>query len=324
MGCINGSGKENYTFLRNSHYYGNLIPGFETKTIDPERERVCGMFSDDAGLSESSSAKEMCKEFMYMYNYLNRINKSVKEDNTLTEEDCHFMNYWLNVNLKKNNIDASICANIFYEKLKSMSKSVFSSPTKLEEHLHVIDPSNLENMEILYELYNTKQKIIDIMFDLDNKEDKKDLCKNYTKICYDKYMEGMNKCLYGYDNFYKVLKLFERDYKSLIEEVDDKSGKCKSNDLFRLPENDVVLEAKQRRIMRINISSSPLILLFVIPLLYRFTPFGPFLRKKINTVKNRWMNADEYESEFLSLPTDIEDNISDNGEYNIGYYSETN
>ncbi|SBS98971.1 PIR Superfamily Protein [Plasmodium ovale curtisi] len=323
MGCINGSGKENYTFLINSHYYGNLIPGFEIETLDPEREKVCAMFSNDADLSESSSAKEICKEFMYMYNYLNRINKSVKEDNTLTEEDCHFMNYWLNVNLKKKNIDASICANIFYEKLKSKSESVFSSPTKLEDHLHVIDPSNLENMEILYELYNTKQKIIDIMFDLDNIEDKKDLCKNYTKICYDKYMEGMNNCLYGYENFYKVLKLFERDYKYLIEDVTDESGTCKSNDLFRLPEKDPVLEAKEKRIMTIKISSSPLILLFVIPLLYKYTPLGPYLRTKINTVKTIWMNSDEYGSELSSLPTDIEDNISDNGEYNIGY-SETN
>ncbi|SBT55947.1 PIR Superfamily Protein [Plasmodium ovale wallikeri] len=132
--------------------------------------------------------------------------------------------------------------------------------------------------------------------------------------------QNQRRILTSYNNFSSFFRNSDGGYTSwflIKSSKDDKSGKCKSNDLFRLPENDVVLEAKQRRIMRINISSSPLILLF-------FTPFDPFLRKIINTVKNRWMNADEYESEFLSLPTDIEDNISDNGEYNIGYYSETN
>ncbi|SBT55500.1 PIR Superfamily Protein [Plasmodium ovale wallikeri] len=57
---------------------------------------------------------------------------------------------------------------------------------------------------------------------------------------------------------------------------------------------------------------------------YNFTPFGPFLRAKINRVKDRWMNTDTNVDELLPLSTDIEDNISDYGEYNIGYYSETN
>ncbi|SBT72586.1 hypothetical protein POWCR01_000036100 [Plasmodium ovale] len=282
-----------------------------------EIEDTCKTFSSNVCSFENSSVENICKDFFYMYKYLHEYYYLRDFKSTLTNEDFDFLNYWLNVKLKGENSNASICIDEFNRKIKVEVENIITNKIKLEKSLHVIDHDNLENMEILYELYNTKQKIIDIMFDLNNTEDKKDLCKNYTETCYDKYMKGMNKCLYGYDDFYKVLKLFERDYKYLIEEVTDESGKCKSNDLFRLPENDVVLEAKQRRIMRINISSSPLILLF-------FTPFGPFLRKKINTVKNRWMNADEYESEFLSLPTDIEDNISDNGEYNIGYYSETN
>ncbi|SBT01184.1 PIR Superfamily Protein, partial [Plasmodium ovale curtisi] len=46
------------------------------------------------------------------------------------------------------------------------------------------------------------------------------------------------------------------------------------------------------------------------------------LRTKINMVKDRWINPDKNEDELLPLSTDIEDNISDNEEYNIGY-SET-
>ncbi|SBT84576.1 PIR protein, partial [Plasmodium ovale] len=86
------------------------------------------------------------------------------------------------------------------------------------------------------------------------------------------------------------------------------------------PEYDGVLEKKANAI---KISSTLLVLSFALPLIYKYTPFGPFLRANINRVKNKWMNMDEYGSELSSLPTDVEDNISDNEEYNIGY-SETN
>ncbi|SBT84078.1 PIR protein [Plasmodium ovale] len=312
-----------YTFLRNSHYYGNLIPGFQIDKLEPKREQICGSFLNDIGFSENTSVKEICKNFVYMYNYLNKIHEERETVKTITEEDCHFMNYWLNVNLKKNNIDASISVNKFYEKLKNMDTTIFSSTTQLENYLHIIDSGNLENMEILYELYDTKQKITDIMFNLDITEDKKKLCPEHLQKCHDKYIEGMNNCLNGCDEFCKAIKNFEWGYNSLIEKETDESGICKSNEYFQLLDYDSFIE-KQRRIMTIKILGSPLILSFVIPLLYKYTPFGPFLRAKINKIKNRWMNHDNNGNELLLSSTDIEDNISDNEEYNIGYYSETN
>ncbi|SBS99016.1 PIR Superfamily Protein, partial [Plasmodium ovale curtisi] len=312
-----------YIFLRNAHYYGNLLPGFDTTEFIKSRDTTCSEFLKDIGLSENTYAKEICEKFMYMYEYLHKIHKERATDNTITVEDCHFINYWLNVNLKKNNIDSSICVNEFYEKLKSKNTTFFSSPTQLEKHLHVIDPSHLKNMEILYELYYTKQKITDIMFNLDITEDKKNLCPEYLEKCHSKYIEGMNNCLNGYDDFCKAIKKFERDYNYLIEKETDESGNCKSSEYFQLLYYDSFVE-KQRRIMTIKILSSPLILSFVIPLLYKYTPLGPLLRTKINVVKNAWMNTDKNTEELLLSSTDIEDNISDNGNYNIGYYSGTN
>ncbi|SBT71970.1 hypothetical protein, conserved [Plasmodium ovale] len=324
MGCINGSGKENYSFLRNSHYYGNLIPGFEIKTLDPERERVCDMFSKDADFSGSSSAKEMCKEFMYMYNYLNRINKSVNEDNTLTEEDCHFMNYWLNVNLKKNNIDASICVNIFYEKLKSKSESVFSSPTKLEKHLHVIDTDTLENMKLLYKLYDIAVKIINIKEEPNYKYEEHKSCNDYIVECDEKYKEAMDRCLNSNVDYYNALKIYKDSYQFLTEWNTNKSNTCEYSKFSIFPKYDPVLERKQKIIMIIKNLSFPLIMMFMIPLLYKFTPFGYFFREKIKMAKDRWMSPDRNGEEWLSSSMDIEDSISNNKEYNLGYDSLTN
>ncbi|SBT02539.1 PIR Superfamily Protein, partial [Plasmodium ovale curtisi] len=54
-----------------------------------------------------------------------------------------------------------------------------------------------------------------------------------------------------------------------------------------------------------------------------YTPLGPFLRTKVNLVKERWLNPDENGRELLQMSTDTEDNISVNEEYIIGYYPGT-
>ncbi|SBS90729.1 PIR Superfamily Protein [Plasmodium ovale curtisi] len=324
MGCINGSGK--YTFLRNAHYYGNLPSEFEKAEVEQKKKEVCDTFLNDTNLSDDSSSKDICKDFLYMYNYLNKINKSRKEDKTITGEDCHFMNYWLNVNLRDKNIDGKICVNEFYDKLKSMDASFFSSTTKLEEHLHVIDKDTLENMKLLYKLYDNAVKIISIIntqyyTDEEEKNKKQKSCSEYTNECDKDFKEAMDRCLSSNIDYYNALKNFKDDYKIITEPSSNKSNVCNSSEFSFFQEYDAVLEKKANAI---KISSTLFALSLTLPLIYKYTPFGPFLRTKINMVKDRWINPDKNEEELLSLSTDIEDNISDNEEYNIGYYSEAN
>ncbi|SBT55385.1 PIR Superfamily Protein [Plasmodium ovale wallikeri] len=326
MGCINGSGKENYKFLRNAHYYGNLPQGFDKDALELKKKEVCDYFLNDTNLSEDSSAKDICKDFLYIYNYLNKINESRKEDKSLTHEDCHFMNYWLNVNIRDKNIDAKICVNDFYDKLKSKDESFFSSPTKLEEHLHVIDTDTLENMELLYKLYDNAVKIMSIIsneyyINEEEKQKEQDSCSEYTKECDENYKKAMDRCLNSNVDFYNALKNFKDAYDIIAEPSSNKSNACDSSEFYYFPEYDAILEKKANVI---KISSTLLLLSFALPLIYKYTPFGPFLRAKINRVKDRWMNTNTNVDELLPLSTDIEEIIFDNENYNIGYYSETN
>ncbi|SBT84792.1 PIR protein [Plasmodium ovale] len=313
-----------YIFLRNAHYYGNLPTGLDTEEFRKSREDNCDIFLTDINLTGNKHVKEICDKFIYMYYYLNNIHKERDTDNTITDEDCHFMNYWLNVNLKNDDMGAPICVNFFYDKLRSKDVNTFSNSAKLEEHLHEIESGNLKNMQLLYELYDTKQKIVNDMYGEDITDSKMELCKEYTKECHDKYIEGMKNCLNGYDDFYNALKDFKICYNYAVEWDPEDLKNCKSSPYFNLPNYDSVLERKQKKTMLIQSISTPLVVLFIIPLLYKYTPLGPFLRTKINMIKNSWMNSDEYGNELSSLPTDIEDNISDNGEYDIGYHSGIN
>ncbi|SBT84307.1 PIR protein [Plasmodium ovale] len=314
-----------YIFCTNSHYYEALVQYVKGKDTEVKKEKNCDNIIFDTNLYADIPIEDICQEFKFLYKSFGEYHgKKISDDNTLTDYDCNFLNYWLNDKIKKTVNDDTNYVKVFYKKIKEKDDTFFSNPKDLEEYLHVIDPYVLENMKLLYKLYDTKQKIVEIMHASNSTEDKKELCNVYTKTCYDNYKKSMDNCLDGYNDFYAALKVFERGYKYLTDEVPDKSGYCKISEYFRLPEYDPVLETKQRRNMTFKIMSAPLMLPFVIPLLYKYTPLGPFLRTKINIIKNRWINSDEYGGELSPLSTDIEDNISDDGEYNIGYYSAIN
>ncbi|SBT02632.1 PIR Superfamily Protein, partial [Plasmodium ovale curtisi] len=322
-----------YNFCRNSPYYEmvveNINSEIEIQEKDSQKQEVqkikdaCKSISKDVCSFENSSSEEICKKILYMYKFLNELYHKLDPKSTITNEDLDFLNYWLNVKLKYKSSNASLCISKFIEAIKSLDEDFMSIKKNLENHLNVIDIGNLENMELLYDLYHTKQKIFDIMLKQDYSDNGEELCPQYIKKCHEKYIEGIGKCLNDYDDFYKALKKFKYYYKYGIEQETDTSGYCYNSEYFRLPEYDPIQE-KQRNIMAGKILSAPLILSFVIPLLYKYTPFGPLLRAKTKMIKNRWINPDKNESELLLSSTDIEDNISDNGEYNIGYYSGRN
>ncbi|SBS94698.1 PIR Superfamily Protein [Plasmodium ovale curtisi] len=315
--------KNIYKFCINSHYYETLVQYVNGKYGEVKEEKNCDNIIVDTHLYENVSTDVICKEFKYIHKSFGEYHgKEVSTNGTFTDYDCNFLNYWLNDKLKKKVSDDSNHIKLFYEQIKEQGKTFYCDDKEMENYMHVIDPQILENMKILYELYHNKQKILDIMLKQDNSNSGKELCPQYTKKCHETYIEGVYKCLNGYEDFCKELKYFEEGYKYLTKEKTDESGHCKVSEYFLLPDYDSVLE-KQRRILTIKILSSPLILSFVIPLLYKYTPFGPFLRAKTKMIKNRWMNPDKNERELLLSSTDIEDNISDNGEYNIGYYSGT-
>ncbi|SBS99692.1 PIR Superfamily Protein [Plasmodium ovale curtisi] len=346
-----------YKFCRNSPYYQMVIEK-EKKEVVQKIEDKCKTFSSNVCSFENSSDKDICEKFFYMYKYLHEYYDTQDSQSTLTNEDFDFLNYWLNVKLKGRNSSALICIDEFNKKIKEGVENIITSEIKLEKSLHVIDPDNLENMELLYELYDNSRIILNMMRGQDypdegqtnektlgeeneceEKESEENECKekaseekemkkqkscsDYTEDCSTKYKKAMDKCLNDNDDFYKALKDFKISYNIAVEQETEDLRNCKSSEYFHLPNYDPVLE-KQRNIMAGKILSAPLILSFVIPLLYKYTPFGPFFRAKTKMIKNRWMNPEENESELLLSSTDNEDNIYENGEYNIGYYSGTN
>ncbi|SBS93318.1 PIR Superfamily Protein [Plasmodium ovale curtisi] len=348
---------DKYRFCINSHYYEVLLKDLKDNKVEKEGE--CDNLSTIMTFSNNISAEDICQEFKFLHKSLrkNPIRGTTVNDK-FSYYDCDFLNFWLNNKLRENVNNGSIKVKEFYEEIKSKDEVFFTKTKELLDYMNVIDSNVLENMKLLYKLYVNAVKIINIVYDKDYKPDEPENeeqeseehikqqekeeqasgahenqqpkkeehkpCSYYAEQLDENYKEAMNRCLSSNIDYYNALKFFKGSYNFLTEMKPDELNTCNSTEFNFFPEYDPVLEANKRRIMTFKIMSAPLMLSFVIPLLYKYTPLGPFLRTKINSVKERWLNPNENASELLSMSTNTEDNNSENGGYNIGYYSGTN
>ncbi|SCA59666.1 VIR protein [Plasmodium vivax] len=325
MPCVKAKSK--YSFCINSPHYKVLLEYVKNNKSKVEKIKNinCTLLQTSMTFSESSSAEDICKEFKLLYiSFLNYSAIKNAPKNIFSFGDCDFLNYWLNDKLRKSVIDGdNIDVRGFYEEIKNKDPNLFSDNEDLEDYMKIIDPKILENMKLLYDLYYYQRKILNMLLDEDYTDPKNNQCSVYTKDCHGKYATAINRCYGIYDEFYKALKDFKSNYNIVIEQETKDKYNCKVSDHFRLPEYDPVLEREQKKIMQIQGLSSFLMLILTFPLIYKFTPFGPFLQGKIKKVKNMWKSPKKNKEKLLSS-MDIGNNISDNIKYKLAYNSVTN
>ncbi|CAI7721732.1 PIR protein [Plasmodium vivax] len=328
MPCVEGKSK--YSFCINSSYYNGLLD-FAKKEINENNELKgkkinCESLKTTRTFSTSCSAKEICKEFTLLHYYIieHSTNKP-SSGKTFSFGDCDFLNYWLNDKLRKSVKEGyNIDVRGFYDEIKNKNQQFFSSNEDLEKYMKNIDPEILKNMELLYDLYDYKQKILDMLLNQVYSKEDNNPCSFYTDKCYEKYTTALNRCLHGHEEFYKALKDFKVGYNFSIKQDTEDIYKCRESNHFLLQKYDPVLQREKTKIMLIQGSTSFLMLILTFPLIYKFTPFGPFLQGKIKKVKNMWKSPKKNKEKMLSSSMDIGNNISDNIKYKLAYNSVTN
>ncbi|SCA82072.1 VIR protein [Plasmodium vivax] len=326
MPCKEGLG--NYEFCKNSPYYNGLLKYFEDNKANTGKipETNCSL-STTMIFKDNITAQDICKEFTYIYKFfLDYKGKHTKEEDIYSYSDCDFLNYWLNDKLRNSVKDGGeIDVRGFYQEIKNKNESFFSDNKNLENYMKNIDPEILKNMKLLYDLYDYERTILNILLNPDHTDTKNNVCPVYREHCLKKYVEAINRCYGIYDEFYKALKDFKSSYNYTIVQGNEDRYNCRGDTEYELNDYDPVLEREEKKSMLIQGSTSPLIVLLLIPLIYKFTPVGPFLQGKIKNVKNMWKSPKKNKEQLLSSSSmDIRNNISDNGEYKLAYNSVTN
>ncbi|CAI7718678.1 hypothetical protein PVPAM_050007100 [Plasmodium vivax] len=326
MPCVKAKSK--YTFCINSPHYNELLEYVKNNKSKGEKiENInCTSLPTSMTFSENSSAQDICKEFTLLYiSFVKYRATGTYLDKIFSFGDCDFLNFWLNDKLRESVKESNKIDVIgFYKEIKNKNPDLFSHNEDLEDYMKIIDPKILENMKLLYDLYYYQRKILNMLLDEDYTDPKNNQCSVYTKHCHEKYVTAINRCYGIYDEFYKSLNDFKSTYDIVIKQGTEDKYNCKGSDHFRLPEYDPVLEREQKKIMQIQGLSSFLMLILTFPLIYKFTPFGPFLQEKIKKVKNMWKSPKKNKEKLLSSPMDIGNNISDNVKYKLAYNSVTN
>ncbi|KMZ88865.1 hypothetical protein PVBG_06261 [Plasmodium vivax Brazil I] len=221
--------------------------------------------------SENSSAQDICKEFTLLHESISEHSAIVNpKDKKFSPGDCDFLNYWLNDKLRKNVKDGDkIDVKGFYNEIRKNKESKISANEDLENYMYNIDPEILNNMELLYDLYDNDRKILNMLLNPDESKEDNNPCSFYTQNCHEKYDEAINRCYGIYDEFYKALKDFKSSYNYTIVQGEEDRYNCRGNINFLLPEYDPVLQREKTKIMLIQGSTSFLMLILTFPLIYK-------------------------------------------------------
>ncbi|SBS92765.1 PIR Superfamily Protein [Plasmodium ovale curtisi] len=127
----------------------------------------------------------------------------------------------------------------------------------------------------------------------------------------DLYAKYSDECREGYDDFCDELTNFRKKHNFIIQEVLLCQGKQ-----YILPPVEKFDTANKTIIPFSLIPLTSLIL----PILYKFTAFGPWIRRKIGKNKNIWKNINEETNNSLNTYEIGEDNLNMR-DYNIAYNS---
>ncbi|SBS95953.1 PIR Superfamily Protein [Plasmodium ovale curtisi] len=351
MTCNKNADRESYGFFVFFDNYSNRANVVEkivsVKPKTPEKPNYaeqlnpgkkinvsCSDFSKYAAefYSKIQSPDILCEKFREIYNSLSNSNwGKKKEEYTKGEEklgnnDWAFINYWLNDTLRGTDSDPPICVKDFYKSLRKMDEDYFKIEY-VEDKLYNIEKNDFKKMKDLYYLYDMKEKISNLLDD-NNETNIKALCPRYEKECNEKYRDVIINCRDDCNDFFSAIAQFKKEYNQDLVSLREHTYLSSSYELQELPDYiSLITEQKIKEFTR-TIFLPVLFLIFglfsILLFFNKFLPCRKYLIEKIKRNKRIIFHVDEGEESLPSHAFENDDTISDNGEYNIGYYSTLN
>ncbi|SBS92542.1 PIR Superfamily Protein [Plasmodium ovale curtisi] len=315
---------ESYSFFSNFSYCEDMED--KLLNVGVNEKNCCDSFLKDSIFIHIPFPDIFCEQFNKLHNLLLKSTVGKKKSDTLENSDCAFMNYWINDKLRGINSDNSISVNDFYKKLKTNNATIFKNE-KLEKKLYNIEKQDLENMRVLYNLYNIKSKVSTALA-VDASPDVSASCLMYTNKCKKKYRDSIINCNDDCSDFYSALTDFKNKYKKDLSLNHDNSSSCKSEELFLLPHYEAVLKEHESIQIIKNTTLSVLLPVFGVFIMLIFsdtiTPFSKSVLEKIKRTKYMLCAERERCNELLSYTSDDDSCVFNEGEYNISYYTVRN
>ncbi|VVA00080.1 PIR protein [Plasmodium vivax] len=154
---------------------------------------------------------DICKRFKCL---IHNILKEVPEHNSPIEEaDGEYLNYWLNREIHLNN--ANICPINFYQHMITMDTE--NKLRKLRNYMYYIEDDDVNNMNVLYLLYNNYKEMNEI---IDSDVPTEKTFMTYAKNCVEKYKSLDIQCNRKHTDFCDYLSAFKKKYDKINLNID--------------------------------------------------------------------------------------------------------
>ncbi|KMZ90592.1 hypothetical protein PVMG_05739 [Plasmodium vivax Mauritania I] len=244
-----------YKFFENIKEYLDAVKSSEKDNTQHEVSTECTKMSTAFyGKKKPEVAKSICEIFLKLYKSLNNFVSKDKTDLNYLSATC-FLNYWLNAELKKKLFNENVSVQDFYDDLENYALLMNTINFRTIDEIYIIKNDDLENMNILYNLYTNYYNVFNGRNIVCTT---KDTCLEYSRQCVQEYKKGIIKCKTNDSEFCKAIKEFQNKYDILIGDNKTKNG-FSTSELKSLPSHAEVLqeygsELNRRKITIVTIS----------------------------------------------------------------------
>ncbi|SBS91612.1 PIR Superfamily Protein [Plasmodium ovale curtisi] len=281
----------NYIYKSKLDFYKNEK---ETKNLNG-----CAEFTNEH-LNPESNKQKICEAVILFLRHF----KEESNDTTYHDNGCKYLYYWLYTHVQNNPKSIKNTLNLYKELFKIYTQHNEYLDT-FNNYISEMNEHTSDKFVKLTDMYNK----LEIFYERKKSQETVEKCTSGVK---DLYTEYLDECIKGNDHdFCNELKNFRKKHDYYVQKMLHCVG-----EQYLLPPVEVFDTVGTTMIPVSLISVTSLIL----PILYKFTAFGPWIRHLIGKNRNAWDNTNK-ESDQLLNTYEIEDDISNMRNFNIPYNS---
>ncbi|SCA83529.1 VIR protein [Plasmodium vivax] len=187
----------------------------------------------------------ICQRFKCLIH--NILNEAPKHNSSIEKADGEYLNYWLNHEIHLRG--ANICPKNFYQNMKIRDPKNTLLP-KLRNYMYYIEDDDVNNMYLLYHLYNNYTEMNKI---INSDVPKEETFMVYAKNCVEKYKELKAKCSEKNIHLSNALNIFKTKY----EQTKLNKEKLPEWKIEKLPALDDTKDIQKKVTSPSKISTSP-------------------------------------------------------------------
>ncbi|SBT53974.1 PIR Superfamily Protein [Plasmodium ovale wallikeri] len=280
-----------------SNRYKEKLDSYENST-EMKNMAGCSEFHNEH-LNAKDKQNKICEAVISFLSHLQK-----ETDPIYRDSGCKYLYFWLYTHVISNQQTIENTLNIYKELYNIYNKNHEGSDV-LTNYINVMNEDISDKLVKLTNIYNK----LDNFYDGITEPLPKGKCNSGVSELYATYLD---ECKKGYDDdFCDELKIFRKKHNFIIERVLSCEGKQ-----YLLPPVE--------RFNTVSKTIVPFTLLsvtsFILPVLYKFTALGPWIRHHIGKNRNVCNNMNE-EADQLVYSYEIEDDNFSMQNYNIAYNS---